>query len=47
MAHALDLTGCAEFEELLHNCKAIILKAEATLSTLYNKRAYFRKIADE
>lgn len=47
MAHALDLTGCAEFEELLQHCKAIILKAEATLSTLFNKRASFKKISKE
>jgi len=47
MLPVLELTGCAEFEELLQNCKVIILKADATLSSLYNKRASFKIISDE
>lgn len=46
MPTVLDPTGSAEFEELLQKCKVIILKAEATLSTLNNKRASFKKIPD-
>jgi hypothetical protein len=47
MPPVLELTGCAEFEELLQNCKVIILEAGATFSALYNKRAPFKKISDE